>query len=80
MFDIARTALIAVVSATSTVLLVAFIRNRRFKASLPPGPPAEPLIGHLRLMPNENERDEVFHRWSNKYGDNILSSTKLDPG
>ena len=73
MIDIASTALVAVVSVASTVFFVTFIRNRRFKASLPPGPPAEPLIGHLRYMPNENERDEVFHRWSIQYGDNIVS-------
>ena len=74
MIDIASTAFVAVVSVASTAVFVAFIRNRRFRALLPPGPPAEPLIGHLRYMPNENERDEVFHRWSIQYGDNIIFS------
>ncbi|KAK7041453.1 hypothetical protein VNI00_009319 [Paramarasmius palmivorus] len=38
------------------------------KAPLPPGPPADPVIGHLRIMPKENTA-ETFHEWTQKYGD-----------
>ncbi|KAJ6544393.1 cytochrome P450 [Mycena capillaripes] len=35
---------------------------------LPPGPPRDPIIGHLRHMPSTN-RAAVFHEWSKTYGD-----------
>ncbi|KAI0092990.1 cytochrome P450 [Irpex rosettiformis] len=59
----------AFTTVLSATVFVAFLRRKKHTASLPPGPPAEPLIGHLRLMPNENDRDEVFYQWSRKYGD-----------
>ncbi|KAG5650207.1 hypothetical protein H0H81_000308 [Sphagnurus paluster] len=34
---------------------------------LPPGPPAEPIIGHLRKIPAENQ-ENVFHEWGKIYG------------
>ena len=50
---------------------VAFFRMTRRKTSslpLPPGPPADPILGHLRYMPTENPHD-AFHKWSTQYGD-----------
>jgi hypothetical protein len=35
--------------------------NRKW-AQLPPGPPRDPLIGHLRHIPQENQQ-EVFAEW-----------------
>jgi hypothetical protein len=45
-------------------------RARRNKSGMryPPGPPADPIIGHLRIMPRKEEH-ETFHRWSQQYGD-----------
>ncbi|KAF4596070.1 hypothetical protein EYR38_007442 [Pleurotus pulmonarius] len=40
------------------------------KIPLPPGPPADPLIGHLLRSPSENP-EVVFHEWSKQYGDVI---------
>ncbi|KAJ7018188.1 cytochrome P450 [Mycena alexandri] len=34
----------------------------------PPGPPRDPVIGHLRYMPTKN-RATVFHTWAKTYGD-----------
>ncbi|THU79722.1 cytochrome P450 [Dendrothele bispora CBS 962.96] len=45
-----------------------FLQNS--KLSLPPGPPKEPILGHLRVMPSENQSD-VFHEWAKVYGDVI---------
>ena len=39
----------------------------RSKLSLPPGPPADPFIGHLRYIPSENPEDK-FSEWSKQYG------------
>ena len=34
---------------------------------LPPGPPADPLIGHVRMIPRHHQA-ELYHEWSKKYG------------
>jgi len=39
----------------------------RSKLSLPPGPPADPVIGHLRYIPSDNPEDK-FSEWSKQYG------------
>ncbi|KAK1228120.1 hypothetical protein PQX77_008855 [Marasmius sp. AFHP31] len=40
------------------------------RTGLPPGPPADPLIGHLRIIPTQ-KTPETFHEWSRIYGDVI---------
>ncbi|KAF4604252.1 hypothetical protein EYR38_004674 [Pleurotus pulmonarius] len=63
-------------STTTTFLLLAlvflisvYLRRRTVRRPpLPPGPPAEPLIGHLRIMPSDQE-ELVFHEWAKTYGD-----------
>ncbi|KAG6826714.1 hypothetical protein H0H92_014761 [Tricholoma furcatifolium] len=48
-----------------------FIRlKKRRHPPLPPGPPADPIIGHLRSIPAENQ-EEVFYQWGKQYGDVI---------
>ncbi|KAG7094580.1 hypothetical protein E1B28_005407 [Marasmius oreades] len=44
---------------------------RRSHKNLPPGPTAEPLIGHVRMMPQELI-GETFYEWSKTYGDVML--------
>ncbi|KAL4263127.1 cytochrome P450 family protein [Pleurotus pulmonarius] len=49
--------------------LVSFLALRaRKKPPYPPGPPSDPLIGHLRILPFEN-REVIFHAWAKEYGD-----------
>ena len=50
----------------SMLVIYDYIRKRP-KSPLPPGPPADPLIGHLRVMPTKNQED-VFHEWGKLYG------------
>ncbi|KAF8182492.1 cytochrome P450 [Mycena galopus ATCC 62051] len=56
------------------VLLVAGIAilflcsSRRETRPLPPGPPKDPLIGHLRYMPTA-QAPFVFNEWAKTYGD-----------
>ncbi|KAF4609080.1 hypothetical protein EYR40_001433 [Pleurotus pulmonarius] len=71
-------------STTTTFLLLAlvflisvYLRRRTVRRPpLPPGPPAEPLIGHLRIMPSDQE-ELVFHEWAKTYG---LIENKRDFG
>ncbi|GBE89466.1 O-methylsterigmatocystin oxidoreductase [Sparassis crispa] len=42
---------------------------------LPPGPPAEPFIGHMRIFPTVHQAD-VFHKWAAEYG-NVFYLTVL---
>ncbi|KAJ6493028.1 cytochrome P450 [Mycena sanguinolenta] len=59
---------------TLYVLLVAVIAilylwsSRTERRPLPPGPPKDPLIGHLRYMPTA-QAPFVFHEWAKTYGD-----------
>ncbi|KAI0093004.1 cytochrome P450 [Irpex rosettiformis] len=63
----------------STLVLVRLGRRKRQTLPLPPGPPADPIIGHMRLFPDPQVTSEVFHEWSQKYGDvfslNVLGKT-----
>lgn len=51
--------------------LVSFLALKaRNKPNYPPGPPSDPLIGHLRVLPFEN-RDMIFHTWAKEYGERL---------
>ncbi|KAJ7263401.1 cytochrome P450 [Mycena rebaudengoi] len=45
-----------------------YFRARRQRYNLPPGPPRDPILGNLRIMPTE-QAPFVFNEWSKKYGD-----------
>lgn len=45
------------------------VLKKRQNIPLPPGPPADPLIGHLRILPDFDTLAEVLHEWSRKYGE-----------
>jgi hypothetical protein len=49
-------------------LLIRILVKRSRQPPLPPGPPADPLIGHIRFLPDENIRAAVFHEWLQQYG------------
>ena len=52
-------------------VVVVIIANLKFRTandlSLPPGPPAEPLIGHSRLLPRTHQA-EFYHEMRKSYG------------
>ncbi|KAI0755469.1 cytochrome P450 [Irpex lacteus] len=41
------------------------------RSSVPPlpSPPGDPILGHLRYMPDPNHSDTVYQEWGRKYGD-----------
>ncbi|GBE89499.1 Multifunctional cytochrome P450 monooxygenase af510 [Sparassis crispa] len=53
-----------------TVILALILIGRRHKSALPlpPGPPADPIIGHLRKFSFARQH-ELFREWATKYGD-----------
>ena len=53
-------------------LVVWFNRDSKRPNPLPPGPPAEPLIGHLRLIPPDNQ-EMLFYKWGKIYGNIFLT-------
>ena len=58
-------------SAFTLTLLVLYkaLQGRRHDKGLPlpPGPPGEPIIGHLRRIPKADEEDMLL-RWHKQYG------------
>ncbi|KAF9459534.1 cytochrome P450 [Collybia nuda] len=50
-------------------LLYTYFRIRsKHRPPLPPGPPADPIIGHLRLIPPDGQ-ETLFYELGKKYGD-----------
>ena len=60
-------------SGLGVVVLCAVVARlslkKRQKSPLPPGPPADPLIGHLRIFPEPQTTAETFYDWSLQYGE-----------
>ncbi|KAH9951882.1 cytochrome P450, partial [Amylocystis lapponica] len=49
-------------------VVVSYTRILRRVKTLPPGPPADPVIGHLRILPTSRQ-EKVFQQWAAEYGD-----------
>jgi hypothetical protein len=57
-------------SAAALALTLVYVLKRlssKRHPPLPPGPPAEPFIGHLRVFPTE-DRELFFHELGKVYG------------
>lgn len=61
-------------AAVFALLLHQFVKRRNSRVPLPPGPPADPIINHLRVIPTKNH-PQAFHEWTKAYGTEILHST-----
>ncbi|KAF9440474.1 cytochrome P450 [Macrolepiota fuliginosa MF-IS2] len=51
-------------------LTIALQRRKNFKVPLPPSPPSDPILGHLRYIPSENPELQ-YTKWAKTYGDVI---------
>jgi cytochrome P450 len=60
----------ALVSAVGWTLYTHLRRGGR--ARLPPGPPGEPFLGHLRIIPSEHPEYQ-YAAWGKTYGSDVLS-------
>ena len=55
------------------VLLKLPWRSKKSPTSLPPGPPAEFLLGHARIFPREQPQYKLA-QWAKKYGKELFLS------
>ncbi|TFB01003.1 Cytochrome P450 1A1 [Trichoderma ghanense] len=58
------------------LLVVVAYQRKAQHSSLPPGPPGEPILGHLRIIPTDNP-EYYYMRVSREYGSDILSFNVL---
>ncbi|KXN82394.1 O-methylsterigmatocystin oxidoreductase [Leucoagaricus sp. SymC.cos] len=62
----------AILSVTVLTVLGVWLKTRRkVKLPLPPSPPGDPILRHLRYIPAEGPEDQ-FAEWSKEYGDVML--------
>ena len=69
-------------------VLIVFLANaylRRQRLRRPPSPPADPILGHLRVLSRTKYKDELFFDWGKTYGmssllDQFSSSHLCTPG
>jgi len=58
--------------AAAIFLSVLFLYSRKPQAyPYPPGPPADPIIGHIRKLPRV-KLEEKLHEWAQEYGEQYL--------
>jgi hypothetical protein len=68
------TLILYVLLVTAPGIAILYLWSSRIeRRPLPPGPPKDPLIGHLRYMPTA-QAPFLFHEWAKTYG-RYLSAT-----
>ncbi|KAL2208559.1 putative cytochrome P450 oxidoreductase [Sarocladium strictum] len=71
LFDIARPYM-AILAAVVAVSVLCYRKLQKPNGlPLPPGPPAEPLLGHLRVIPVDHPEYD-YTRWGKQYDSDIL--------
>ncbi|KAF1348093.1 cytochrome P450 [Delphinella strobiligena] len=50
---------------------VAYLRPKTSLLPLPPGPPGEPILGNLRIVPTDNP-ELTYAKWSKEYNSDVL--------
>lgn len=60
---------LVIVVSTALILyrLLQAILPKSTPYPLPPGPPGEPILGHLRVVPSDNP-EFAYEKWSKEYG------------
>jgi len=66
------------------LLVVAFVasalhlqlKKKRLGLPLPPGPPGEPILGHLRIIP-EDHPEYQYTEWGKQYSERHLAHLNI---
>lgn len=66
----------AVLVAAVAYALLPYIRPKRSKLPLPTGPPGEPFLGHIRIVPTDNP-EYAYAKWSREYNSDVISVNML---
>ncbi|KAF4615702.1 hypothetical protein D9613_012528 [Agrocybe pediades] len=61
--------LLEIVLFISILMGIVYLKRKQALASLPPGPPAHPIVGHLFKMPQDVNSGFYFAELGKKYGD-----------
>ncbi|KAK4495602.1 hypothetical protein PRZ48_012870 [Zasmidium cellare] len=60
---------------SAVLLVIVFVLRTRVKRRsvfpLPPGPPGEPILGHLRVVPTDNP-EYAYAKWSEEYNSDVI--------
>ncbi|KAK0452140.1 cytochrome P450 [Desarmillaria tabescens] len=64
----------ALLAAALSFSIILFAR-RRPRLALPPGPKGHFLIGNMLDMPSETDAGEIYAKWGEVYGSDIVSAT-----
>ena len=48
-----------------------FFRRKASSLPLPPGPPGDPILGHLRIVPADNP-EHTYARWAKEYKSDVI--------
>lgn len=69
-------AFITLLSLMGVIILAAlaigrFSLGRKSEFPLPPGPPGEPILGHLRIVPTDGP-EYAYARWSKEYKSDVI--------
>ncbi|KAI6083515.1 putative cytochrome P450 oxidoreductase [Hypoxylon rubiginosum] len=74
--EVSRPHMLLAIAAILILPLLYHRFRRRGGLPLPPGPPAEPILGHLRVVPTEHP-EFAYTRWGKEYNTDILHFSVL---
>ncbi|KAF2765113.1 cytochrome P450 [Teratosphaeria nubilosa] len=67
---------VAIVFSAIAFLSLSGAASLRTKLPLPPGPPGEPILGHLRIVPTDNP-EYAYAKWAKEYKSDVISVKML---